>query len=204
MEKANEYILRVESAIGNAIGGTTKLSEQVLSLGGMSVRQNRIFLNEIVKEDTNYLEIGVCGGSTFISANYKNNPASSFAVDNWSQFSGTLDGFKTNCNNNEVVNFEMIETDCFNVSPELKSKVKDINVYFYDGDHREQDQRMALTYWLDNLANVFIYIVDDWNHQPAKDGTRNAYKELEAKLKVHKEWEHPWHNGTYIAVCEKI
>jgi hypothetical protein len=71
-----------------------------------------------------------------------------------------------------------------------------------------------LTYYYDNLANVFIFIVDDWVHSPAKEGTLKAIEKL--NLKVHKKWEIgkpqretdtpglTWHNGLYLAVCEKL
>ena len=184
-----------------------------LSNQGMSSTKNRIFLNELLSQDSNeinYLEIGTWLGSTFISALFNNSLKSAIAIDNFSQFSGTMTDFMTNCTKSNLSNFKFINSDCFNLSATDKNIIKDVNVYFYDGDHTHEDQRKALTYYIDVLQNVFIFIVDDWNHVPTKTGTRAGL--LETSLIVHKDWELPanyngdrdnWWNGLYVAVCEK-
>ena len=209
----NEYISRCEKAIQNANSLTTKLSDVELSIQGMSSTKNRIFLNELLAQDSNnvnYLEIGTWLGSTFISALYNNKLKSAIAIDNFSQFDGTMSGFTTNCARSLLQNFRFINSDCFGLSAEDKATIKDVNVYFYDGDHTHEDQRKALTYYIDVLQDVFIFIVDDWNHEPARTGTRTGLSET--NLTVHKEWELPanyngdrenWWNGLYVAVCEK-
>lgn len=217
MEKeqlVENYIARVEKSIKNAVDGTTKLSGLQFSIKGMSSKKNRVFLNELLGEDSqnvNYLEIGTWLGSTFVSALYKNNLKSAIAIDNFSQFQGTLTEFMTNCAKSEIIDFKFINADCFNLSGQEKSSIKDVNVYFYDGDHTHEDQRKALSYYIDTLQDVFIFIVDDWNHEPARTGTRAGL--VETNIKVHKEWELPadfngdrlnWWNGLYVAVCEKM
>lgn len=207
------YVSRVDRAIHCALNGTTKLSDLQFNIRGMSSRKNRIFLNELLSEDSaniNYLEIGTWLGSTFVSALYKNSVNRAIAIDNFSQFEGNFTEFISNCTSSNVNNFSFINADCFNLSEQEKSSIKDVNIYFYDGDHTYEDQRKALTYYIDGLQTVFIYIVDDWNHDPAKKGTRAGLDEN--SLKVHKEWELPaayngdtenWWNGLYVAVCEK-
>jgi hypothetical protein len=204
------YIERVERAIEKAESGETKLTDLQLKLHGMSSKKNRIFLNEIIYPDTKYLEIGVWQGSTFISAMYNNKPDSAFAIDNFSQFQGAFDKFYNNCFDNKIPEFTFVNHDCFTLVEYDKKNIQDVNVYFYDGDHTEEDQRKALTYYLDNLAKYFIFIVDDWNHEPAKNGTKKGIEET--KIKVHKEWEltahgngdiNGWWNGWYVAVMEK-
>ena len=69
---------------------------------------------------------------------------------------------------------------------------------------------------MNSLSDVFIYIVDDWNTEAVREGTRLGFES--AYVKVHKEWEifgntqkvndeihydPDWWNGYYIAVCEK-
>jgi hypothetical protein len=209
----NEYISRCDKAIQNAYSSTTKLTNVELSIQGMSSTKNRIFLNELLAQDSNnvnYLEIGTWLGSTFVAALYGNTLKSAIAIDNFSQFSGTMTGFMTNCAKSQLQNFRFINSDCFNLSEADMATIKDVNVYFYDGDHTHEDQRKALTYYINVLQDVFIFIVDDWNHEPARTGTRAGL--LETNLKVHKEWELPanyngdqanWWNGLYVAVCEK-
>jgi hypothetical protein len=206
-----EYIDRVELAIqkGKEDKGDTKLIPEIFQLPGMSSREGRILLNELVKDGDKYLEIGVHKGSTFISAMYKNN-AKAVAIDNFSQFGGqeVKNWFDQACKDHNVTNFNFINHDCFNLTEEQKSLVNDINVYFYDGDHREQDQEQALTYYIDSMSDVFIFIVDDWNHAPARSGTKLGLEKT--NVKVHKEWElntektgKGWHNALYVAVLSK-
>ena len=124
-----------------------------------------------------------------------------------------INQFLKNCKTNSVNDFTLIRNDSFKLTSEQKSEIRDINFYFYDGGHSANDHELALTYYYDNLANVFIFIVDDWVHSPAKEGTLKAIEKL--NLKVHKKWEIgkpqretntpglTWHNGLYLAVCEK-
>lgn len=203
-----DYINRVDAAIAKAMNNESKLEERHFALNGMSVRENRILLNELVKSGDKYLEIGVHRGSTFVSAMF-NNDAKAVAIDNFSQFGQVKEEFLLNCSLsglNEKMTF--VEADCFNLSDEQKELVRGTNVYFYDGDHRHEDQEMALTYYLDYLADPFIFIVDDWNHQPAVSGTESGIRLT--NLKVHKEWVlnqantgKGWHNALYVAVLSR-
>lgn len=223
-----KYIERVERAIDHGLDQErwlkreistlrTKLDQQVFNINGMSTAEVRILLNELVQEDTRYLEIGIHRGSTFVSALYKNKYQSATAIDHFGgpMYSDSIiNEFIKNCKNNNVNNFTLIRNDSFKLTSDQKSAIKDINFYFYDGGHNATEHEMALTYYYENLSNVFIFIVDDWVHLPAKEGTAHALEKL--PLKVHKKWEIgkpqretdtpglTWHNGLYIAVCEKI
>lgn len=243
MDQVADYISRVETAIYRAENNITKLTEKQFGVGGMSSRKVRIFLNEMIKEDTNYLEIGVWCGSTFIAALHENPHKSAIAIDDFSEFTADFylseckngddimrlaemsvleevvavgdNLFLKNCDKNEISNFNLIESDCFNLTESNLNLIKDINVYLYDGGHSEEEQRKALTYYIDKLSDVFILIVDDWNFPEAKSGTRLGIQDT--NIKVHKEWElhangiaysgggdlENWWNGYYVAVCEK-
>jgi hypothetical protein len=210
-EIVNQYIARVEAALEKANRNFTKLEYNQLELDGMSSTKNRILLNELVADDTRYLEIGVFRGSTFVAALYKNSPKSAVAIDNFSMFGGTLEVFTRHCAENDVAkNMAILSKDCFELNETDFRLIDGTNVYFYDGQHREIDQEMALTYYIKSLADVFIYIVDDWNHGPAQTGTRKGIEKT--NLKIHKEWILPadrngdkakWWNGFYVAICEK-
>ena len=236
MEKeqtVKSYISRVEYAINQANNNSTKLEQAQLDIVGMSSSKIRIFLNEIVDDiNTRYLEIGVWMGSTFVSALYKNKPQFALAIDNFSQFGTDVHGtydikniFETNMKSNDINNYTMYNSDCFNLPDhqflalhdELRFMKKAnvssglFNVYLYDGGHTEKDHVYALTHYYFFLDDVFIFIVDDWNSDDVKKGTRRAI-DLTG-VKVHKEWELPanyngdrelWWNGYYVAVCEKV
>ena len=211
----DEYIERVENAIKLAVINTkTKLQENQFLLEGMSSRENRILLNELVREGDKYLEIGVHKGSTFVSALYKNSYKHAVAIDNFSQFGDRTvlkKWFDQNCEENEIRNYTFLERDCFNLFPEDKDLIKDTNVYFYDGDHTEEDQKKALIYYYEFLANEFLIIIDDYNHAPVQFGTKGGIDYIRSLGgKIHKEWilnssvgDKGWHNGLYLAVVSK-
>jgi hypothetical protein len=231
--RVDEYIALVDIAINcgleaekiqlnNKFVPKTKLyNSEISSMTGMSTLEVRILLNELIKEDTNYLEIGLWKGSTFISALYGNKFKSAIAIDSYEDFEGEcgdgiLNSFLNSCKRFNIENFQLIRNDSFNLSDDEKKHINDINTYFYDGGHSYKDHYYSLIKFYEHLSDVFIFIVDDWVHQPAVDGTIKAIEHL--KLKVHKKWElgysqHlrntgkvpglSWHNGLYIAVLEK-
>lgn len=53
---------------------------------------------------------------------------------------------------------------------------KDINVYFFDGPHSNDDHYQALLKVLPNCSDKFLFIVDDWNGAEAKWGTKESLK----------------------------
>ena len=192
-------------------------NSKILDIHGMSTAEVRIFLNELVKNDTNYLEIGLYTGSTFLSAMYENEPNKSFAIDSFNDFEDKdgkkiMDEFLHNCSAISIRNFCFIKSDSFSLTEEQKQNIKDINLYFYDAGHSYRDHFYALKYYLDALSKIFIFIVDDWTHPEAQYGTMFAIQKL--NIKVHKQWilgksqhdKNPglnWHNGLYVAVLEK-
>jgi hypothetical protein len=212
---SKKYIQRVERALECANSNKTKLTDDVFALEGMSSRKNRILLNELVKDGDRYLEIGVWRGSTFISALIGKKTEYAIAIDNFSQFDTektNLNQFKQLTTEKGVTDFTLLNADSFNIPPHLESYLvnQNFNVYFYDGGHTEEDQYRSLYYYYNTLADTFIFMVDDWNWEPTRVGTRRAIADL--NLKIHKEWElfnvgggnkEEWWNGLLIAVCEK-
>lgn len=221
-----KYIERVENAIDYGMDQLrwiqnqkiprTKLNEEIINLEGWSTPELKFFLNEMVKKDTRYLEIGVHRGSTFISAMYGNKFDFACAIDQFDppyHNDDIIGDFLTKCRKHKVGNFLLIRNDSFNLKDEQRKMIEGINTYFYDGGHTKDDHEQALTYYIDNLADTFIFMVDDWAHDDAREGTMSAIQKL--NLKVHKEWdlghqqfekkpgELSWHNRFYIAVVSK-
>ncbi|KAH8047901.1 hypothetical protein JL721_12059 [Aureococcus anophagefferens] len=50
--------------------------------------------------------------------------------------------------------------------------------YLRDGDHEYDDQFRAFTHFDEALEDVFVALVDDWNHEPVRLGTRDAFARL--------------------------
>ena len=202
MRSVFECITCVENAIEKANLHTTTLTKKQLNVKGCSTENIRIFLNEIIANDTNYLEIGIRFGSTFIPAISNRDPKNKIAMDSF-QHGGETD-FHLNCASNNIKDFRLIKSDCFNLDADVKSSIQNIDVYFYDAEHTFEDQKKAFTYYYNNLANVFIVAIDDYIYGEIVDGTQAGIKET--NLKIHKDWVLPaptWWNGFYIAVCEK-
>jgi len=200
----------IKSVFLSGLPSQNPLSEEVLSLKGMSGKRFRCFINHLLRELKNnisYLEVGVYTGSTSIAALYNNNIKDYILIDNWSQFGKVKDEFLSNFTSILKQQPNIISQDCFSVS----LLQKNINVYFYDGDHSELSHYNALRHFYANLAQTFIFIVDDWSYNDVQNGTMRAISDL--KLKVDYFWEHKynslcenkeeWWNGVGVFVMSK-
>lgn len=208
---SQNLINAVETSISFAEQGKSKLTSEILEMEGMSGYKNRHFLNNILDRDSvRYLEIGTWKGSTHISALYQNSPEFSLAIDNFSQFDGPREEFEKNCQKflGKLPNF--INGDCFGVNL-VSQGVKNINVYFYDGEHSPYNQRRALEDIYPVLADEFVYIVDDWNWETVRQGGNEGIKNTNVEVLYSKEIftanhsgdRQGWWNGWYIGVLKK-
>ncbi len=188
----------------------------ILNIQGMSGHKGRHFLNNLCSlPHASYLEIGTWKGSTFISALYGNQQSIDYAlaVDNWSewdwQWGDSRKEFLENVNRFlPQGSFHFVEDNCFMLN-KRKHLPLPVNIYFYDGEHRQIDQELAFTYFNDAFDDVFIAIVDDWNHPPAQEGTKAAFAKLNYEILFEREIftscqdERGWWNGIYVAVIKK-
>ncbi|WP_349318026.1 hypothetical protein [Chitinophaga sp. MM2321] len=147
-----------------------------------------------------YLEIGTWKGSTLIAALYGKQIRAT-AIDDFSQFGGPHKEFLANTAN---LTFAFLNGDCFNTL-QIEAVGEGNEYYFYDGGHTEQDQYNALVMYIGKMAGEFVYIVDDWNHEPARTGTRKAIADLQLHVIEEHELFTPgnghretWWNGIAI------
>lgn len=206
-------VKHVQNSIANAEKGQSKLSAEVLNMEGMSSPKVRHLLNNLCSlPKISYLEIGCWKGSTWISSLYGNgeNMVSAVAIDNWSEFGGPEKEFKSNCAKFlKSLNYTCYSMDCFSVNPTTIVK-KPVNIYFFDGEHRFEDQERAFTHYDSVLERTFIAIVDDYNWGQVREGTQSAFKKLGYKI-LFEKWlpadfngdREQWWNGLYIAVIKK-
>jgi hypothetical protein len=236
----NGLVKHVERSIRLAFLGVSNLNKEIYYLEGMSSPKIRSFLNNVCEiKGANYLEIGCWKGSTAVSALYNNSKYVERAVliDNFSQFddiyigikeeiadskyldrdytvsvrNSLLDNINKYCYNTDTF---FIDNDCFDIL--TKQMILEnypnfqANIYFYDGPHTEEDQKQAFTFYNDMLQDVFIAIVDDWNIEDAKIGTKKAFKELGYNIIIDHELPSKcngdgmnWWNGLYIAIIQK-
>lgn len=159
--------------------------------------------------DINFLEIGCHQGSTSVSALYGNNIKYTI-IDNFKWGIEHKEKLKFNFINHLGYSPNLIDADCFSFNP-IDMGIKNVNIYFYDGEHEEIDQYQAITHYYDSLCDEFIYIVDDTNYPPVLTGTFKAIQDKNLKIKWHRtlfathngDASNYW-NGMYIAVISKI
>lgn len=170
---------------------SSKLTEDILNIQGMSSDKVRHLLNNIGSLGRTYLEVGCWRGSTLISSTFQNNFEEITAIDNFSQYCNqeVVDSLMSNIEqyskDTGVINF--YNQDCFQFDLSLINKP--VDVYFYDGDHTYDAQFKAIKYFYQVLNDECIIIVDDYNTKEAKFGTESALKET--GLKVLERYELP-------------
>ncbi len=179
---------------------------------GMTGTKTRHFYNNLLDiSGARYLEIGTWKGSSACSAMFENT-AEVLCIDNWSEFEGPryecFENIKKYVGNNRFI---FISQDSFEVDIE---DIPKFNIYLYDGDHSQESHKKALTHYIDVMDDTFIFIVDDWNWNEVRDGTREAIQELGLKVLWEKviecEYTGPkgesaktWWNGMWAAVLQK-
>jgi hypothetical protein len=206
----------VDRAFSNAEQGISKVTPDILEMDGMSGLKTRHFYNNLLdREDARYLEIGTWKGSSVCSA-MCGNQAHVVAIDNWSQFGGPKQEFIQNFKRHRGKNYAIfIERDCYQVDVE---SLPSFNIYMYDGEHSKENHGRALTHFYDCLDERFLFIVDDWNWQHVREGTRESFRALDLTVEYEREIRtsfdnsHPptgspeqraWHNGIYVAILRK-
>ena len=147
-----------------------------------------------------------------------NNQANVVCIDNWSEFGGPKSEFINNFEKFKGENKAIfIECDCFKVNVSRLSRLYKFNIYMYDGNHTDESHYRALSHYYNCLDDVFIYIVDDWNWEDVRNGTKNAIQNLNLRILYEKEirltgdnshtpqplGRNTWWNGIYVAILQK-
>jgi hypothetical protein len=202
---------RVETAIAAAAAGRSRLGPEALALEGLSSPAVRHLLNNLcAPRDVNFLEVGTYKGSTLIAASY-GNPGRFTAVDNFAEFGhmGPRDTFElVRAEFQDRCRFTFHEADCWTTALRRRLPRK-VNVYFYDGPHRFEDQYRAFTHFDPVFAETFIAVVDDWNTGTVREATRRAFADLgyrtlyERELFTRRWMRDLWWNGLLVAVVRK-
>lgn len=209
----NSLINALKNSLHRTENGQNSLNEEILKLEGMSGTLYRKFINDLIKslQDINYLEIGCWKGSTLISALYDNlyHINNYIAIDSWHEFGGPKEEFTNNFKKYIKQEPNLIDNNCFKVETD-KIGIQNINIYFYDGGHSENDHIQALTHYFPLCDDCFIYIVDDYNWPHVVAGTYKGI--INSNLKIVYETskftkgngvKETWWNGVGIFVLKK-
>ena len=179
--------LHIANSIQKAENGVSKINKDtsdgkyILDYNGMTGKKTRHLYNNICNyPGTKYLEIGTWNGSSSISAVYQNVLEGTF-IDNWCLFNGDKTVFTNAMDRfiSQESSYKLIENDCWKVDT---SMLGTFNVYLYDGEHYEEDQFKALTYYYENMENEFVFLCDDWNWPEVRDGTFRAIQYLNLQV----------------------
>ncbi|MAJ23076.1 MAG: hypothetical protein CBC24_04355 [Candidatus Pelagibacter sp. TMED64] len=228
----NSYSKNLRLSFFQALSLKSKISDEIKFMTGMSGKKYRYLINHLVSliENPRYLEIGSWAGSTVCSALY-GNKAKAVCIDNWLKFDteeylkkvyNTKDQkkeFEENIEKikktSENIEFKFIESDFRKVN---YKEIGNFNIYCYDALHDEKSQFEGIEIAQPALDDIFILIIDDWNWQEVRNGTLKAIEKLnisiisKIEIKTTQDNSIPklflgqysdWHNGYFIAVCEK-
>ena len=205
----------VEASFENADKHESKLDFYIRVMQGMTGLKTRHFYNNLGShEGVRYLEIGSWSGSSICSF-MKGNKSKCVCIDNWSEFGGPKELFMIHFNEYKGDNdATFIESNCWDVNP---SDLGKFNMYMYDGAHDKESHHKALSHFMEALDEEFIYIVDDWNHPPVREGTESALLSNNLEVVYKKEIftdKNPgaqngvnindWHNGIVVYVLRKL
>jgi hypothetical protein len=164
----------------------TKLSQEIVSMEGMSGLKTRIFYNELCSlivegRDTEYLEVGTWKGSTVCSALWENPNCRGTVIENWALFGGPRDEFNQNIDKARIKDrLQIFEEDVF--AFDISKLSKPIDIYLYDGDHDQIHQYKGITHIWKALADQAVIIVDDWNAPHIREGTLDALRDVGANV----------------------
>jgi hypothetical protein len=184
-QKINNLISHLEKCYIDSEDYKSKIDNFIIALDGMSGTKTRHFYNNLLNiEDSRYLEVGTWKGSSVCSAMYLNN-SKVLCIDNWSQFMGPKDEFLNNFEKSKGDNdANFIEGDCFNIDI---SSIGKFNIYMYDGEHSYDSHYKALTYYIDCMDDIFIFVVDDWNWEDVRNATNKSIEDLKLNILWNKE-----------------
>jgi hypothetical protein len=172
----------IKSAIEKADNFQSKLNDEAISVPFLGSLKIRALLNNLGELATHVCDIGCHKAGSMASMLHGNsNIKSATAIDSWASDETNEDKaypqFMTNAmkHKSEGTELNVIIGDCWGVSLDLIPNK--IDLYSYDAGHSKEDQKNALVYYKDMLADVFIYCCDDWAYQEVKEGTLEGIKE---------------------------
>lgn len=177
--------MNIKQAFEDAENLKSKIpAEYIAKLTGLSSSKVWHLLNNLAAQADSYLEIGTYMGSSLMAALYDNGHVSAFAVDNFCMKPHTRGHFFANTKHLE---FTFIEQDAFTIKAE---DIIPIELYFYDGEHSYDSQYKAIKHFLPAMAGEFVYICDDWNNSPVREGTFEAIKDCNLQIVEFHERKH--------------
>lgn len=178
----------IQDCIQKARQNQSQCTSHILQLDGMSGNMTRHLYNNICsfkKTDgtpTRYLEIGCWKGSSTTSALHGNTHLVSTVVDNWSEFDGPKNDFHVNIGPYKGESLQIVEEDSFH--PDILQRLAHApyDIYLYDGCHLNDSHEKAITRLWDALADTCIILIDDYDWEIVREGTRKGLEAVNANV----------------------
>jgi hypothetical protein len=222
----DQFAAHVDQSIARALRHDSHIDESILSLTGFSTGiQRRLVSNlaHLPKENPRYLEIGLYAGATFCAAINNNSKLFAVGVEDFSQpfgQEGIRDHLFLNVRTHMAATDEegdvrILERECFALEPGEIAEAAGglIDIYFFDGEHSRESQGRALPHFIDAMAPLFLFMVDDANWATVREGTADGFAALRDRVKIEREWhlvgekkqDDPiWWNGVSLYLCSKL
>tara|TARA_X000001036_G_scaffold12234_1_gene10612 strand:- start:16 stop:783 length:768 start_codon:yes stop_codon:yes gene_type:complete len=212
---------KIKLSFEESLSKKKKISNFVSEMKGLSGRKYRSLINSLISKIRNpsYLEIGSWLGSTTCSAAL-NNDLKITCIDNWSQLllneKYPQEKFKKNINKCITKKTELILFN--NDFREINyNEIGKHNIFLFDGPHHFKDHYDGIILAQPALKKKYILIVDDWNWDQVRAGTKSAILDLElnviSKLEIRTTNDgssalitgenSDWHQGCCFFVIEK-
>jgi len=208
-----KIINHVKASLNAAEYNFSKLSKEIINMGGPSGIKTRHFLNNLLQMNlAKYLEIGVGSGSLTSAAMY-NNTAKIFCIDNWSETSKDyfMENYKKFKGNNYTKVFDQSYKDVD------ITKLSKFNILLYDATLNYNDIYETLPHFISCMEDVFVYIVDDINWRYIQVAAKKSIENLKLTILYEKEIiltnnethtpidiaKETWWNGLYVVVLKK-
>lgn len=183
----------IDRAIEESLNGRSNLTQDILSIRGFSNGNIRRLINNLTNRKCTYLEVGVLMGGTFVSS--FNKECASIGFEDFSQnFQADIPNYdkqelekNIQGNENRASSVEM-RYECA-MDSDKSTLPNDIDIFLFDGEHGLQNHSIALPEFFNNMADRFVFIVDDITWPQVADGTGVGFKFLRNKMWIEKTWE---------------
>jgi len=155
-----------ESFPGSSHPINRRMQPIVDSIVGMGTENISFMINELVRcfaVKGSYVEVGCLRGRSLISAAFQNDSTKCIGIDNFSEYDHNNENetaLLQNIKNSGQKNIKFFNGDYREILSEILD-FKSVDVYFYDGPHRYQDQLDGLEIMLPYFKDKCVIIVDD-------------------------------------------
>lgn len=211
-DRRNPRVMTVTKGLVEAVNNNVEID-----IEGLTSPRVQSLLNYLGKQSKVYLEVGAGLGATAAAALSGNTYENVYVVDNWKEniqpaeanftlSDNTKESFLENIDiyvgKNKVTIFE---EDLFNVDV---AKIKDVDLFFYDGPHERELVAKAVQHYAPCLAPGAILVFDDANWDDTILGANEGILKsglqpvFERKVINQTESSRDWWNGLYLIVLK--